>query len=319
VAPVTTVQAPSALPNFFLAGVAKSGTTALHAYLSQHPQVFMSPIKEPWFFGSTDLLAPPYGPEVREALEHDRVWLQDYLDGPQERDVWKYVKEWEDYVRLFRDVRDESVIGDASTGYFWLPSAARAIREKLPDSRFAFMLRDPADRLFTLYLLNLWREPGISFRAWFNTVVATPHLFPSIVGAGCYATHLERWRTIWPAERMRVYLYDDYRADPRAVVQDLFGFLEVRRDYPVNLNRRHNETLVPRFRLLHALRQRVAGPVLPRWVPEAARRALLRVYRRPRATFTMDPADRRLAIDYYRDDIVRLADLLERDISGWLR
>jgi hypothetical protein len=308
------------LPNFFLAGVAKSGTTALHAYLRQHPEIFMSPIKEPWFFGAADLLAPPYGDDVLNALKRDRAWLQDYLEGPQERDVWRYVMDWNDYVRLFRDVGDERVIGEASTGYFWLPSAAAAIRDKIPDARFAFMLRDPAERLFTLYLLNLWRNPRITFPAWFHAVREVPHLFPSIVGAGRYATHLERWGEIWPRERMRIYLYDDYRADARAVLRDLLTFLEVRPDVPIDLSRRHNETSVPRFPRLHALRQRIsAGAALPRWLPEGARRALKGLYRRPRADVTMDVADRRLVVDYYRDEIVRTADWLGRDLSGWLR
>lgn len=308
------------LPNFFLAGVAKAGTTALHAYLCQHPQVFMSPNKEPWFFGMADLLSPLYGDTVLAALKKDRAWLQDYLEGPQEPGVWRYVMEWDDYVRLFRDARDEPVIGDASTGYFWLPSAAGAIRAKLPDSRFAFMLRDPADRLFTLYVLNLWRDPGINFRAWFRLAVETPQFFPSIVGAGRYATHLERWGTIWPRERMRVYLYDDYRADPRAVLRDLLTFLEVRLDYPIDMSRRHNETTVPRFQHLHALRQRMfAGATLPAWFPEGARRALRGLYRRPRADVMMAPADRAMVVDYYRDEIVRTADLLGRDLSAWLR
>jgi hypothetical protein len=307
------------LPNFFLAGVAKSGTTALHAYLSQHPQVFMSPIKEPWFFGTADLLAPPYGAEALSALQSDRAWLQDYLEGPQEPGVWRYVMEWDDYVRLFRDVGDEPVVGDASTGYFWLPSAAGAIRNTLPDARFAFMLRDPADRLFTLYLLTLWREPQISFRAWFHSVLEAPHLFPSIVGAGRYATHLERWGEIWPRERMRIYLYDDYRADPRAVLRDLLAFLEVQPDYPIDVSRRHNETTVPRFRHLHALRHRLfAGPA-PQWIPEAARRVLRRLYRRRRDEMAMDPADRRMVVDYYRDEIERTAALIGRDLSAWLR
>jgi hypothetical protein len=307
------------LPNFFLAGVAKSGTTALHAYLSQHPQVFMSPIKEPWFFGTADLLAPPYGDEVRHALQEDRAWLQTYLEGPQEPDVWRYVMDWKDYVRLFRDVKDERVIGDASTGYFWLPGAAAAIRETIPDARFAFMLRDPADRLFTLYLLNLWREPRSTFRAWFHAACETPDLFPSIVGAGRYATHLERWNQVWPRERMRVYLYDDYRADPRAVLRDLFTFLDVDPGHPIDLSRRHNETSALRYPRLHALRQRLFGSAaLPRWIPESARRALRRLYRRPRAEATMDPADRRLVLDYYRDEIVRTGAFLARDLSGWL-
>jgi len=308
------------LPNFFLAGVAKAGTTSLNAYLSQHPQIFMSRNKEPWFFGTADLLAPPYDDSVLAALQRDRAWLQSYLQGPQKSGIWRYVMEWNDYVRLFRDVKDEPVIGEASTGYFWLPGAAAAIRAKLPDARFAFMLRDPADRLFTLYLLNLWREPQISFRTWFYAVLEASHLFPSIVGAGRYATHLERWTGIWPRERMRIYLYDDYRADPRAVLRDLLGFLEVRPDYPIDLSRRHNETSVPRFKYLHAIRQRMfGGAPPPRWIPAGARRLLHRLYRRRRDEVVLDPADRRIVVDYYRDEIGRTAAFIGRDLSAWLR
>lgn len=308
------------LPNFFLAGVAKAGTTSLHSYLNQHPQIFMSPIKEPWFFGMADLLAPPYGDDVRDALTRARDWLQEYLAGPQDHDPWRYVMEWDDYVRLFRDVRDEPVVGEASTGYLWLPSAAPAIRAKLPESRFAFMLRDPADRLFTLYVLTLWREPGITFRDWFRKCLDTPTLYPSIVGAARYATHLGRFYELFPRERIRVCLYDDYRAAPGNVLRGLFTFLEVDPEFAVDLTRRQNETTVPRSRSLHAVRRRLFGDApAPRWLPLSLRRALTRLYRGNRAATTMDPADRSMVIDYYRDEIVRTSALIERDLSAWLR
>jgi hypothetical protein len=317
-----------ALPNFFLAGVAKAGTTALHAYLQQHPRIFMSPIKEPWFFGVADLLAPPYGDDVRTALEYDRAWLQPYLRGPQPPETWRYVMEWDDYTRLFRDVRDETVIGEASTGYFWLPSAATAIRAKVPDARFAFTLRDPAERLFTLYLLTLWRDPRITFRAWFEATLKTPHLWPSIVGAGRYATHLQRFIDLFPREHLRIHLYDDYRADPRAVLRDLFGFLGVDPDQLIDFSRRHNETMVPRFPRLHELRRRLFGHAPParwglpaprRWLPEAARRAIGTLYQSRGTARTMEAPDRRMVIDYYRDEILRTAELLGRNLSAWLR
>jgi len=181
------------------------------------------------------------------------------------------------------------------------------------------MLRDPADRLFTLYVLNLWRDPRVSFRAWFQATLEAQNLWPSIVAAGRYATHLERYVETWPRDQLRIYLYEDYRADPRALLRDLFAFLRVQPDYPIDLSRRHNETLVPRFSRLHALRRRIFGDAsAPRWIPAGARRALRRLYRRPRNDMAMDPADRRRVIDYYRGEILRTADLLGRDLSAWL-
>jgi hypothetical protein len=279
----------------------------------------MSPIKEPWFFGVADLLSPPYGEMVRTALEQDRAWLQGYLDGPQAGNPWRYVREWDDYVRLFRDVRDETAIGEASTGYLWLPSAAGAIRAALPQARLIFMLRDPAERLFTLYLLTLWGEHWPTFRAWFHHVLETPHLRPSIVDAARYATHLERFAAIWPRHQLRMYLYDDYRVNPRTVLQDLLAYLGVDPTAPIDLSGRRNETVSPRFPRLAAVRRRLFGDAsLTKWLPEPARRILRPLYRVRPQDRRIDPVDRRMVIDYYREEILRTGDLIGRDLSAWL-
>jgi hypothetical protein len=306
-------------PNLFTAGVSKSGTTSLHYYLGQHPQVFMSPIKEPAFFAAADLLELGDRERVLAVVEQDRSALQTYLAGPQEPVMFRFVLDWDDYARLFRDARDETVIGESSTAYFWAPSAAGAIRARVPDARVVFLLRDPAQRLHTLYLQSLWRRPGVSFRAWFEAARDAPRHWPSGVGAGRYATHLGRYFDVFPRERLRVYLYEDYCADARAVLRDLFAFLHVQPDHPVDVTRRHNETFVPRFPRLHALRRRLLpGVVRPRWLPEAARRALRRAYRRRPGGHALTPADRAMVVDYYRDEIRRAADLIGRDLSAWL-
>jgi hypothetical protein len=312
-------RAAQRLPNFFLAGVSKAGTTSLHRYLDQHPQVFMSPVKEPMFFAAADLLSRPYWSDVAEtAARHAK--LEAYLDGPQPPGAEHFVLEWEDYVRLFRDVREETAVGESSTAYLWLPSAAGAIRSAVPDARLVFVLRDPADRLFTLYRGSLRREPGVPFRDWFQASLEQPRRRFLRLDPARYATHLQRFFDAFPRERARVYLYDDYRTDARAVLRDLFAFLGVRPDYPVDVSRRHNETLQPRFPRLHAMRRRMLGDAsLTRWLPDGARRALSRLYLGRGDGRPMDPADRRLAIDHYRDEIVRTQELVGRDLSAWLR
>ncbi len=308
------------LPNFFLVGVAKAGTTSLYRYLREHPQVYMSPIKGPTFFGAADLLLEPHRDVMLEELARHRAALRAYLDGPQELSAEHFVLNWDDYVCLFRDVRDELAVGEASTGYFWLPSAAATIRATLPDARIAVMLRDPAERLFSLYLTTLRAEPGVTFRAWFEATLAEPRRRAVGVEPGRYATHLERFFDLFPSNQLRVYLYEDYRADARAVLRDLFAFLGVNPDYPIDVSRRYNETTVPRFPRLHALRQRVFGVSSPtRWLPARARRAMRRLYHMRPTGRGMDPVDRHAVIDYHRDEIVRTARLLGRDLTAWLR
>jgi hypothetical protein len=307
-------------PTFILAGVSKAGTTALHRYLSAHPQVFMSPIKEPTFFGAADLMAGASREAVLRSLARDRAGLDAYLAGPQPPLGFRFVLEWDDYLRLFRDAGGATAVGESSTAYFYLPGVPAAIRARLPDARVVFVLRDPAERLLTLYRLALLRDPRPTFRAWFEALGEGHHRWPSVVGAGRYATHLGRYFDAFPRDRLRVYLYDEYRADPQALLRDLFGFLGVRPDQPIDVSRRHNETIVPRFPRLHALRRWAFGDASPtRWLPHAARRALWRVYHARAPQRPMAPADRRMVIDYYRDEIVRTGDLLGRDLSAWLR
>jgi hypothetical protein len=314
----TTPPAPR-LPNFFIAGAPKAGTTSLHFYLAQHPQVFMSPIKEPMFFGAADLLSPPYRDAVLARVARGRVALQAYLDGLRRPPTWSFVLDWDDYLRLFRDARGETAVGESSTGYLWLPSAAREIRSKVPQARLAFVLRDPAERALTMYSRDRWHDPRLTFPRWFQANRDQPRLRAGL-GAARYGTHLQRFFEIFPREQLRVYLYEDYRADPRSVLRDLFAFLDVEPAYPVDVSRRHNETPAARFPRLHALRRRIFGAASPgRWLPPPARRALRRLYQRHGQSRTMDPADRQMVIAYYRDEIVRTAHLIGHDLSAWLR
>ena len=312
------------LPNFIVAGANTAGTTSLHDYLRQHPQVYMSAIKEPTYFAAADMLARDVF--VRR-IERDRAALRAYLAGPQDRPAQYWVSEWQDYVQLFRNVRDQIAIGEASVSYFWLPSAAAAIHAKLPRARLIFMLRNPAERLFSWYLINLRRNPRLEFRAWFREAREPGGDGGPGVGrytlpldGGWCSVHLQRFRELFPRERMRVYLHDDFRADPHAVLRDMFAFLDVDPVHPIDTSRRLNETLVPRFPMLERLRQQTIGNVsLTKWLPSGAARVLRRLYRRGRGSFAMDPDDRRMVIEHYSDEIRRTADLIERDLSAWLR
>ena len=303
-------------PTFLIAGVPKSGTTSLYHYLSQHPQIFMSPIKEPTFFAAADLL---HNETFRRRQARERDQLLAYLAGPQEPGAQLYVTGWEEYLQLFRNASHQVAIGEASGGYFWLPSAAAAIRARLPDARLVFILRDPAERLFSWYVLSLRDHPGRTFRAWFEHEETRTDWWSAADG-GRYATHLERFLKLFPRSQLRIHLYDDYRRDTAAVLRDVLEFVGVDASCPIDTTQRHNETVVPRFPRLHRLKTLLFGDHSPgRWVPSGLRRTLRRVYHHGRGSFMLAPEDRRMVIEYYREEIRRTADLIGRDLSGWLR
>ena len=312
------------LPNFILAGTNTSGTTALYHYLRQHPQVYLSPVKEPTSFAAADLLARP---SFRGSISRYRAALQAYLAGPMDQVRHFWVPEWDDYLQLFRNVRDEIAIGEGSVNYFWLPGAAAAIRARLPGVKLMFLLRNPADRLFSWYLKNVADNPGLTFRDWFLEAREPggdggPGIgrFTLPMDGGWYSANLQRFFDHFPRDQMRIYLHDDFRVDSRAVLRDVCVFLGVDPNRPFDTSRPVNETVVPRFPAVDRLRRRfLKYAPLTLWLPERVGGALRRWYQRLGSSFTMDPADRRLVIDFYRDEVLRTAALLGRDLSAWLR
>src|SRR5579872_1556236 len=92
------------LPNFFIAGVANAGTTALQMYLAQHPQIFMSPVKEPTFFGSAEAVRGGYNEDVRRHVTHEHATVRWHLNQRRLSARREGPLDWSEYVRLFDDV-----------------------------------------------------------------------------------------------------------------------------------------------------------------------------------------------------------------------
>ena len=112
-------------PNLFIVGAPKCGTTSLDNYLRQHPDVFMSPKKEPHYFGS-DLYAP------------------------------RFIRDWETYRVLFSGATDEAVVGEASVWYLYSQNAAREIHSVCPNAKIIIMLRNPVDQMHSLHSQRLY-------------------------------------------------------------------------------------------------------------------------------------------------------------------
>ena len=299
------------LPNFFVIGAPKSGTTALWHALSQHPDIHFSPIKEPCFFLSDG--------RVPENTGHG--W-----DFIRRVGVWRSG----DYVKLFGESGLSRIIGEASTPYLSSPKAAMRIHDRLPDSRIVLVLRQPADRAYSHFNFarQMHLEPESSFRVALADQVnrQSNGWFPNLLHewSGHYHAHLQPWLKLFPRERIQVFLYDDWQHQPRQMLTALFRFLEVNDRFQPNLERR-NVTHLPRFKWLQhiAVDNRWCG--LP--VPESTRGVLKSVHDLVRKADThfnrvvprsLDPNLRAELTRGYRDDILKLEQLLDRDLSFWL-
>ena len=245
------VAGVAALPNFFVVGVPKAGTTSLYHYLGQHPQIYMSPIKEPTYFAD-ELRPENFGEEMRRGERRARESLREYLDGPMTARGFGLVTEWPDYLKLFRNVNGQTAIGEASVTYLWSPSAVRSIASKIPAAKIVMILRDPAARAFSQYLYYQGIEPDRrSFRDYVdaalrNTDKVLGRLYP-FLEFGQYYEQVRRYREAFPSENIRVYFYENYRRDAPALLRDLFGFLSVDETFAPDMTKKQLEPRVPRF------------------------------------------------------------------------
>ena len=249
----------------------------------------MCPIKEPTFFAAREVLA--FEAKSRSVIEAKAAAVERWLAGETPHaPEHGFALEWRHYEALFRAVRDQRAIGEGSVSYWWAPGAPRAIHERFPDARFVVMLRDPAERFFSQYLATRWTSPLRTFADCIAMGLERREHWDTVLGVGCYATHLERFFTHFTREQFSIHLYEDFCMSPHAVLRGILAFLGCDPDHPIDVSRRINEPSLPRSPLLHAALLSVGGRRgLSRWLPKRWRDPLRRVYRRQRAREVMPP------------------------------
>jgi hypothetical protein len=298
------------MPNFLIIGAAKSGTSAVYAYLRQHPQVFCSERKEPGFF----------------ALEGRRATF----NGPGDR---KYnrncVTNLERYRELFHKGVGKKAVGEASTVYLYSPEAAGRIHGHVPDVKLLVILRNPVERAYSgfRFLVRDRLERLSTFEQALEAEDARiaanwQHIWHH-KRLGFYHEQLRRYFNLFPRERIAICLYEDFEAAPVAVVQHMFDFLGVAPDFTPDVSLRYNVSGTPRSRLLHAAlaRPNSVKDVLKGLLPATARRhvraKLMAQNIRPSAP-PLAADTRRHLVNLYHDDVLELEALIERDLSHWL-
>lgn len=301
------------LPNFLVIGAAKAGTTSLYRYLQQHPQIYMSPEKELRFFALAE----------NEHLDWSGADVENFLK------THTAVTDMGAYASYFESVAGEQAVGEASTLYLYDKKAPARIHHYLPDAKLVAVLRNPVERAFSHYMMNYMAgaEPLGDFAAALDAEGRRiqEHWMPTFHYAqrGFYYEQLKRYYGLFEADRIRVYLHDDLKANPEALLHDLFRFLGVAEDVALDTTSRHNVTPgVPNKNALHTLMStsnvfnRTLRWLLPAGLRKKIRSGLTKVNSTKPA---MSEACRVRLEETFHQDIERLQELLQRDLSHWLR
>jgi hypothetical protein len=300
-------------PDFLVIGAPKAGTTALHAALAQHPDVFVSTPKEPKYWLCDGAPPPAWSGPGDKHSQQEWVWRDD------------------EYFPLFEPAAAHQVRGESTPFYLWSRGAHRRIGEALPDVRLIAVVRDPVDRAYSNWM-HLWSD-GLETEHDFVTafereaerVRAGWAPFWRYRELGRYGEQLDHlFRHVDP-DRVLVLRYRDLVDDPRTAVDRVSRFLGIREGQVEAIPRDNSRSFVS-----PGWRPRLLGPVvrggarLGQFAPPEVWRALHppligllgdgRRAHRPR----LDAGRRQRLLASYADDIALLSSLTGQDFGDWL-
>jgi len=291
-------------PNLFIVGGPKCGTTSLYRYLRQHPDVYMSPRKEPHFF-CPDLFSP------------------------------RYVHDEAAYLALFSGAGGARRIGEASVYYLYSRDAAPAIRAFAPDAQIIIMLRNPVDMIYSLHSQRLYsgHEDIVDFeqalaaepdRRQGRRLPPDPYPIPCLFyrEIGRLDAQVQRYLDVFPRRQLHIIIFDEFVADTAGAFAATCEFLGIdpqfRPEFSVaNPNKSVRSVQVRSWLRFSPLAKGLARAVLPKPMRQTVAEKLLELNRRQEPRRPMPRALRRQLQQDYASDVAALSALIGRDLTPW--
>jgi hypothetical protein len=301
------------LPDFLVIGAPKAGTTALHAALAQHPEVFTSHPKEPKYWLCDDAPPPTWTGPGDAHSNQEWIWRRS------------------DYEGLFAPAESGQVRGESTPFYLWSRGAHRRIAESAPGIKLIAVVRDPVDRAYSNWM-HLWSdglEPVSDFETAFNRqeerVRAGYAPFWRYRDLGLYAEQLQHLYRYVARDRVLVLRYRQLVDRPGETLDLVCAFLGISPGHVASVPRDNARPYVE-----PGWRPRILGPVVRAgaWAgsyvpPQVWRRVcvpLISQLSGPAAAHRpkLAPEVRERMISTFAEDIAHLSELSGEDFSDWL-
>ncbi|WP_035800782.1 sulfotransferase family protein [Crocosphaera chwakensis] len=292
------------LPNFLIVGIQKAGTTSVYNYLKQHPEVYLSPVKE------TDFL--------------EKDWEKLIEQGHQFKP--KKIVTFEQYKNLFKGVKNEIAIGEISPNYlFHYKTSTELIKRYVPNAKLIAILRNPVERAISDYLMHV-RE------AQSNTSLKEQIQYKSdksfVIIKGKYYQPVKHYFEHFGREQVSIFLYDDLRKNSKKFIQDIYKIIGVDPDFEPDTSRKLQVAQVPKNQAVNNLLVRknpirslsanLLKPLLSEKKRQKLRSLLIGMNSKSKDEIDSFDEEKQLLLNLYHDDILKLQDLIDRDLSPWL-
>jgi tetratricopeptide (TPR) repeat protein len=293
------------LPNFFIVGAAKAGTTSLWRYLLQHPDIFMPPdimYKEPAYFSDI-----------------------------------KGFRSLSEYTKLFSSAKTEKMIGEASTAYLTSPESPVRIKELIPDVKIIIMLRNPIDRAYSLYnwMACNGYEPAGSFeealeiekhKRFGNETFkhSNPEYYYNYLYyySGLYSEQIKGYLNCFNKEQFCIIIFEKFKDNAKKEVNTVFKFLGVDDSFAPEF-KIHNSGTTPysaslQFFIRQELYKYLRPPHnLPHPVQNNIIAKLMKLNTRSQKLKPMSESVRDILRDKYFNDVQRTGELIGHNLSRW--
>ncbi len=283
-------------PNFFIVGAPKAGTGSLYVYLRKIPGIFMCPIKEPHYF--------------------------DIKTVPNELPQLKTIRDKKKYLSLFSKVRDEKIIGESSPTYLSDSDAPKLIHKVAPNARILISLRDPVELVYSYYLmvknqgglLTLPFHEQLTLDLKYINHEKKPNLS---LFRGRYTEGVKRYQDIFGIDQVKIIFFEEWTQEPKKTVEEILKFLDINSTISDFKSQVVNPYGVMRGPLAeHIIKSKIVSVIAKKFFPyTSTRRALkdkilLKKAKKPK----MDEKDQELLVNFYRDDVEKLQNLLSREL-----
>jgi hypothetical protein len=288
------------MPNFFIVGAARSGTTALANYIGQHPDIYVSPVKEPCYF------LPDYG-----------------------------VDNYGEYLTFFSKAGSAMAIGEASTGYLFDLHAARGILGRFPDAKIIIILRNPVDMALSLW--QFMTVNGSESKSFKNAISPEERRYRKTdqfkkecaswswwanyiyIERALYFNQVKMYIDAFGRDQVRIYIFENFIRSPVKTCQDLFNFLKVDSSF-VPKCRILNEGGELRFLIIKKLIDRFypsLRPLLPIGIRTKLAALVQSIITNKKKKSSIHPDTRKALEDMVRNDIAMLESELGYQIDEW--
>jgi len=295
------------LPDFLIVGASKSGTSSVYHYLRQHPEIFLSEKqKEGRYFSQ----------------------MQNCFEGPGDNTVEKtIIKDLASYQKLFESYSDEKAVGDISPEYlYFYEKAIPLIQEKLGvNVKIIIILRNPVDRAFSAYTHFVRdKRETLSFEEALKKEVERDRLnwlwAWQYANSGFYFQQVKAYLDNF--KNVRIIRYDDLLSDSAKIVAQICEFLEVSSDFDFDTSYKYNVSGEPKNQVLYKLEtSRKLINFFKMFVPRSFVTRLKKRWTGEKQMIKseMNPETRAELIRYFKDDILKVQELIRQDLSSWLK